>query len=297
MFFAVVVVPCPTVQLIAEGSGEDEEADTQLRRDAVDGYVDLLDTPAVPDQVPRTANAARLAWEGPITIHSVLGRCRPTMLCTLCSIFVVVVFLYFVYGMVCAVGRPTVGETTARCIGVVSRGGGCCLELRVPFFLSARCTERARSCARRGLLLEADTRAPSFEIALLLSILRKRFDAVTIPCPPSLYMFPLFWPSVPVRVLWWTLGQAVDAGDGLGSGRVRVPGVVAGRAPRGMHQAVRRRVGAVLPGSPHVWLCRDGAHEAVGAVRVRAGSVFCFVFCSAVKKRWLVFVFAVLHTA
>lgn len=38
-------------QLIAEGSGEDEEADTELRRDAVDMYMDLLDTPAVHDQV------------------------------------------------------------------------------------------------------------------------------------------------------------------------------------------------------------------------------------------------------
>lgn len=70
MCFALVGVPCPIVQLIAEGSGEDEEADIQLRRDAVDGYVDLLDTPAVPDQVPRTAHAACLAWEGPITIYS-----------------------------------------------------------------------------------------------------------------------------------------------------------------------------------------------------------------------------------
>lgn len=38
-------------QLIAEGSGEDEEADVELRRDAVDNYLDLLETPAVPDQV------------------------------------------------------------------------------------------------------------------------------------------------------------------------------------------------------------------------------------------------------
>ena len=38
-------------QLIAEGSGEDEEADEQLRREAVDSYLELLDTPAVPDQV------------------------------------------------------------------------------------------------------------------------------------------------------------------------------------------------------------------------------------------------------
>ena len=39
------------MQLIAEGSGEDEEADVALRRDAVDNYLDLLETPAVPDQV------------------------------------------------------------------------------------------------------------------------------------------------------------------------------------------------------------------------------------------------------
>lgn len=39
------------MQLIAEGSGEDEEADVALRRDAVDSYLDLLETPAVPDQV------------------------------------------------------------------------------------------------------------------------------------------------------------------------------------------------------------------------------------------------------
>lgn len=43
-------------------------------------------------------------------------------------------FLYFVHGMACAVGRPTVGETAASCIGVVSRGGGCCVELRAPFY-------------------------------------------------------------------------------------------------------------------------------------------------------------------
>ncbi|CAM9395079.1 unnamed protein product [Sphacelaria rigidula] len=38
------------MQLIAEGSGEDEEGDVELRREAVDNYLELLDTPAVPDQ-------------------------------------------------------------------------------------------------------------------------------------------------------------------------------------------------------------------------------------------------------
>ncbi|CAN0028204.1 unnamed protein product [Ectocarpus sp. 6 AP-2014] len=37
------------MQLIAEGSGEDEDADVELRRNAVDSYLDLLETPAVPD--------------------------------------------------------------------------------------------------------------------------------------------------------------------------------------------------------------------------------------------------------
>lgn len=50
-------------QLIAEGSGEDEEADLQLRRDAVDSYLGLLDTPAVPDQV-RGRGLAGLGWDG-----------------------------------------------------------------------------------------------------------------------------------------------------------------------------------------------------------------------------------------
>ncbi|CAN0334943.1 unnamed protein product [Ascophyllum nodosum] len=44
-------------QLIAEGSGEDEEADEQLRREAVDSYLELLDTPAVPDQLMQV-----MAW-------------------------------------------------------------------------------------------------------------------------------------------------------------------------------------------------------------------------------------------
>eukprot|EP00903_Cladosiphon_okamuranus_P015171 g14026.t1 len=45
------------MQLIAEGSGEDEEADEALRRDAVDSYLDLLETPAVPDQLMQV-----MAW-------------------------------------------------------------------------------------------------------------------------------------------------------------------------------------------------------------------------------------------
>ncbi|CAM9897356.1 unnamed protein product [Scytosiphon promiscuus] len=45
------------MQLIAEGSGEDEEADVALRRDAVDSYLDLLETPAVPDQLMQV-----MAW-------------------------------------------------------------------------------------------------------------------------------------------------------------------------------------------------------------------------------------------
>ncbi|CAM9599365.1 unnamed protein product, partial [Hapterophycus canaliculatus] len=43
--------------LIAEGSGEDEEADVELRRDAVDSYLDLLETPAVPEQLMQV-----MAW-------------------------------------------------------------------------------------------------------------------------------------------------------------------------------------------------------------------------------------------
>ncbi|CAN0489339.1 unnamed protein product, partial [Discosporangium mesarthrocarpum] len=37
------------MQLIAEGSGEDEEADLELRKEAVNSYAGLLDNPAVPD--------------------------------------------------------------------------------------------------------------------------------------------------------------------------------------------------------------------------------------------------------
>lgn len=39
------------LKLIAEGSGEDEDADVELRRNAVDSYLGLLETPAVPDLV------------------------------------------------------------------------------------------------------------------------------------------------------------------------------------------------------------------------------------------------------
>lgn len=37
------------LRLIAEGSGEDEEQDMELRRDAVDTYLDLLERPVLPD--------------------------------------------------------------------------------------------------------------------------------------------------------------------------------------------------------------------------------------------------------
>ena len=36
------------MRLIGEGSGEDEEGDATLRRDAVESYLDLLDKPVLP---------------------------------------------------------------------------------------------------------------------------------------------------------------------------------------------------------------------------------------------------------
>jgi AP-4 complex subunit epsilon-1 len=42
------------MQLIAEGTGEDDEADMQLRKDAVENYVALLDNPVLPDILVQT---------------------------------------------------------------------------------------------------------------------------------------------------------------------------------------------------------------------------------------------------
>jgi len=42
------------MQLIAEGTGEDEESDMQLRKDAVENYVSLLDKPVIPDLLVQT---------------------------------------------------------------------------------------------------------------------------------------------------------------------------------------------------------------------------------------------------
>lgn len=47
-------VPPTLMQLIAEGSGDDEEADVQLRRDAVETYMALLDTLVLPDVLVQT---------------------------------------------------------------------------------------------------------------------------------------------------------------------------------------------------------------------------------------------------
>lgn len=42
------------MQLIAEGTGEDEELDAQLRKDAVENYVELLDKNVLPDILVQT---------------------------------------------------------------------------------------------------------------------------------------------------------------------------------------------------------------------------------------------------
>lgn len=67
----------------------------------------------------------------------------------------------------------------------------------------------------------------------------------------------------------WLSVRPVDASHGVGARRVWVPRVVSRRPTQGLRKAMRCRHRAVVPGSPHVRLRRDGAHEAVGAVRVR----------------------------
>ena len=42
------------MQLIAEGTGEDEESDAQLRKDAVENYIELLDKDMLPDILVQT---------------------------------------------------------------------------------------------------------------------------------------------------------------------------------------------------------------------------------------------------
>lgn len=167
-----------------------------LRRDAVDSYLELLETPAVPDQV-KFRNYA-------LVFSVVVVVAIPAMMLLLSSLSLLLLYI---------------------AVSVVGDVGFYCSPSPYPSPLTL------------GLR------------------------------PPNGNHYPISNPTQTRKCN--PISNTADASDGVGSRRVRLPRLLSTGPPRGFHQALRRGLRPVVPGSQHLRLRGDGAHEALGAIRVR----------------------------